>query len=68
MRASNMSDLKSMSVDELCPLEGSDRAEPATRADFRAQRDRIRRLNEYCSRVTAELRGSLDRTPDEDSS
>jgi hypothetical protein len=63
-----MSDLKSMSVDELWPLDGSDRTEPATRAeDFQAQRERIRRLNEYCSRVTAELRASLDRTLDEGS-
>lgn len=68
MRVGNMRDLKSMSVDELWPLEGSDRTESATRAeDFRAQRERIQRLNEYCSRVAAELRASLDRTHDEGS-
>ena len=68
MRVSNMSDLKSMSVDELWPLDGPDRTESATHAeDFRVQRERIQRLNEYCSRVTAELRASLDRTHDEGS-
>ena len=62
-----MSDLKS-SVDEVWPPEGSDRTEFAARADdFRAQRERIQRLNEYCNRVTAELRASLDRTHDEGS-
>ena len=68
MRVSTMSDLKSMSVDELSPLEGSDRTESAARADdLRTQRERIQRLNEYCNRVTAELRASLDRTHDESS-
>ena len=62
-----MSDLKS-SVDEVWPPEGSDPTESAARADhFRAQRERIQRLNEYCNRVTAELRASLDRTHDEGS-
>lgn len=68
MRVGNMSDLKSMSVDELWPLEGSDRTESAMRAeDFRVQRERIQRLNEYCNRVTTELRASLDRTHDKGS-
>ena len=68
MRVSNMSDLKSMSADELRPLEGSDRTAVAARADdLRTQRERIQRLNEYCNRVTAELRASLDRTHDEGS-
>ena len=68
MRVSNMSDLKLMSVDELRPLGGSERTEAAVRADdFRAQRERIQRLNEYCNRVTAELRASLNRTHDEGS-
>jgi hypothetical protein len=63
-----MSDLKSMSVDELWPLEGSDRTTAAARADdLRTQQERIQRLNEYCNRVTAELRASLDRTDDEGS-
>jgi hypothetical protein len=62
-----MSDLKS-SVDVVWPPEGSDRTESAAHADdFRAQCERIQRLNEYCNRVTAELRASLDRTPDEGS-
>ena len=63
-----MSDLKSMSVDELWPLEGSDRTTAVARADdLRTQQERIQRLNEYCNRVTAELRASLDRTDDEGS-
>ena len=63
-----MSDLKSMSVDELRPLEGSDRTAAAARADdLQTQRERIQRLNEYCNRVTAELRASLDRTHDDGS-
>jgi hypothetical protein len=68
MRVSNLSDLKSMSVEKLCPFDGSDRTESATHTeDFRVQRERIQRLNEYCSRVTAELRASLGRTHDEGS-
>ena len=68
MRVSNMSDLKSMSVDELRPLEGSDRTAAAARSDdLRTQRERIKRLNEYCNPASAELRASLDRTHDEGS-
>ena len=63
-----MRDLKSMSVDEVGPPEGSDQIGSAARAvDFRAQRERIQRLNDYCNRVTAEIRASLERTHDEGS-
>ena len=60
-----MSDLKAMSVDEECP---PGKSSPASAADdFRAQSEKIQRLNDYCSRVTAELRASLRRPPDEGS-
>jgi hypothetical protein len=60
-----MSDLKSMSVDEERPPGESSPAPAAD--DFQAQREKIQRLNDYCSRVTAELRASLGRPPDEGS-
>jgi hypothetical protein len=64
-----MSDLKSMSVEEGCPPEETGPTRSAARAadDFRTQREKIQRLNDYCSRVTAELRASLGRPLDEGS-
>jgi hypothetical protein len=62
-------DPQSMAMDELWSLHesvGSDRADPATRADrLEAQRERFQRLNEYYNQVVVEIRASLDRTEDE---
>jgi hypothetical protein len=58
-------DLKSMSVDELWPLQepvAPDPAGSATATDkFRAQLQSSQRLNEYCNQAVAEIRASLDR-------
>jgi hypothetical protein len=61
--------LKSLPVDQLwSPDEQtpSDQAEPATRdGEFRAQQQKIQRLNAYYDKALAELRASLDRHRDE---
>jgi hypothetical protein len=62
-------DLKSMSADELWSLQelaASGRSDTATLvAKFRAQRQRVQRLNEYCNQTVAEISASLDRSQDE---
>jgi hypothetical protein len=59
-------DLKSMSVDELWSfqeLATSGRADIATLvAKFRAQQERVDRLDDYCNQTVAEISASLDRT------
>jgi len=59
-------DLKSMSVDELWSfqeLATSGRADIATLvANFRAQQERVDRLDDYCNQTVAEISASLDRT------
>jgi hypothetical protein len=60
--------LKSMSVNELWSLQelaASGRAETATLvAKFRAQQQRVHRLDDYCNQTVAEIIASLDRTQD----
>jgi hypothetical protein len=62
-------DLKSMFVDQLCSLQEvatSGRADIATLvAKFRAQQERVHRLDDYCNQTVAEIRASLDRTQNE---
>jgi hypothetical protein len=64
-----MRDLKSMSVDELSFLQElatSGRADIATLiAKFRAQQQRVQRLDDYCKQIVAEISASLDRTQNE---
>jgi hypothetical protein len=59
-------DLKSMSVDELWSLQElatSGRADITTLvAKFRAQQQRVLRLDDYCNQTVAEISASLDRT------
>jgi hypothetical protein len=59
-------DLKSVSVDELWSLQElatSGRADITTLvAKFRAQQQRVHRLDDYCNQTVAEISASLDRT------
>jgi hypothetical protein len=59
-------DLKLTSVDELWSfqeLATSGRADIATLvAKFRAQEERVHRLDDYCNQTVAEISASLDRT------
>ena len=61
-------DLKSVPVDELWSLQelaASGRADTATLvAEFRAQQQRVHRLDDYCNQTVAEISASLDRTHD----
>jgi hypothetical protein len=60
-------DLELVSADELVSLDApSDPAELATLDDeFRAQQEKIDRLNQYYDEVVAELRALLDQSVDE---
>jgi hypothetical protein len=59
-------DLESISVDELWSFQElvtSGRADIVTLvAKFRAQQERVHRLNDYCNQTVAEISASLDRT------
>jgi hypothetical protein len=59
-------DLKSISVDELWSFQElaiSGRADIATLvAKFRAQQERVDRLDDYCNQTVAEISASLDQT------
>ena len=64
-------DLKSMPVDELWSLQ--ELAPPIEKSlqdssvKYRAQQQRIQRLDEYFNQTVAEIRASLDQTQDEGS-
>jgi hypothetical protein len=64
-----MRDLKLMPTDELWffqELATSGRADIVTLvAKFRAQQERVHRLDDYCNQTVAEIRASLDRTKNE---
>jgi hypothetical protein len=59
-------DLKSMSVDGLWSfqeLAASGRVDIATLvAKFRAQQERVHRLDDYCNQTVADISASLDQT------
>jgi hypothetical protein len=58
-------DLKLMSVDELWSFQelATSGADIATLvAKFRAQQERVHRLDDYCNQTVAEISASLDRT------
>jgi hypothetical protein len=64
-----MRNLELMPVDELWSfqeLATSGRADIVTLvAKFRAQQERVHRLDDYCNQTVAEIRASLDRTQNE---
>ena len=65
----NRHDLKSMSAELPWPVHefvAFNRVQAATHmVEFWAQEQRLKRLDEYCDKVVAEIRASLDQTQDD---